>query len=149
MSTKDELFRHCFMISFLTPSVPVLFPFFKVSFPCIISSFVDSLFRSDFIAVNLFLSIEIMFWLILKSVGKQSSSSPFVPNFSKYVFHLSICIPSAGSSSKVESVTDLIISHFRFISLGFNWWLDLLCLVTPKATMIYNSFVFNTTKQAN
>ena len=29
-----------------------------------------------------------------------------------------------------------------------NWWLDLLCLVTPKATMIHNTFVFNTTRQA-
>ena len=38
----------------------------------------------------------------------------------KYVFHLYICISSAGSSSKVESVTDLIISYFRFILLGFK-----------------------------
>ena len=29
-----------------------------------------------------------------------------------------------------------------------NWWLDLLCLITPKATMIYNSFFSDTMKQA-
>ena len=47
---------------------------------------------------------------------------------------------------------DAIIQLSWGIEGDGNWWLDpgldLLCPVTPKATMIYNSFVFNTTGQA-